>query len=112
MSMAEVYTVQSGDSLGGIATQHGVTVKQLQEWNKIQNANAIYVGQKIKVSAPARLAPENLDRVKVIRLKERLSLLDLATELNMSVSDLRELNGWNYSEGVVFDIGSLIRINP
>lgn len=48
-SPAQYYTIQSGDTLSEIAQKYGTTVKQLQNWNGIANANLIYVGQKIRV---------------------------------------------------------------
>ncbi len=44
-----VYTVASGDVLSGIAIRFGVTVKQIQDWNQIKNANVISVGQKLTI---------------------------------------------------------------
>lgn len=46
---AQYYTIKSGDTLSEIAQKYGTTVKQLQSWNKIKNANVIYAGQKIRV---------------------------------------------------------------
>ncbi len=43
------YKVQPGDTLSELAEKYGTTVKQLQSWNGISNANLIYVGQKIRV---------------------------------------------------------------
>jgi lysozyme len=43
------YTIQSGDTLSGIASKYGTTVAQLQTWNGIKNANLIYAGQTIRV---------------------------------------------------------------
>ena len=43
-----VYKVKSGDTLGGIASRHRVSVKQLQRWNGI-NGTMIRVGQRIKI---------------------------------------------------------------
>lgn len=48
-SSAQYYTIKSGDTLSGIAQKYGTTVKQLQNWNGIKNANVIYAGQKIRV---------------------------------------------------------------
>ena len=45
----QYYTVQSGDNLTKIAKKYGTTVAQIQSWNKIQNANLIYPGQKLRV---------------------------------------------------------------
>lgn len=45
----QVYTVQSGDTLSGIAKEYSTTVAKLQELNAIKNANLIYVGQILKI---------------------------------------------------------------
>lgn len=45
----EYYKIKSGDTLSGIAARYNTSVKQLQNWNGIKNANKIYAGQKIRV---------------------------------------------------------------
>lgn len=47
------YTVKSGDTLSGIASQFGVSYEQLAQANGIANPNRIYVGQVIRVSGAA-----------------------------------------------------------
>lgn len=44
-----VYTVKNGDTLGGIAQRHRVSVRQLMRWNNIKNPNALRLGQKIRI---------------------------------------------------------------
>ncbi|WP_141431892.1 GH25 family lysozyme [Bacillus sp. 03113] len=43
------YVIKSGDTLGKIAANCGVSIAQLQAWNGIKNPNRIYAGQKIRV---------------------------------------------------------------
>jgi membrane-bound lytic murein transglycosylase D len=50
-SSSKTHTVSQGDTLGSIARKYGVTVKQLTEWNKLSNPDALKLGQKLKVSA-------------------------------------------------------------
>ncbi len=43
-----VYVVKSGDILGSIARGHGVSVKDIKEWNKLKG-DTIYPGQKLRI---------------------------------------------------------------
>ena len=45
------YTVQSGNTLSGIAEEYGTTVNTLVALNGISNPNLIYVGQVLKIPA-------------------------------------------------------------
>ena len=47
------YTVQSGDTLSGIASQFGMSYSQLAQINNIANPNRIYVGQVLRVNGQA-----------------------------------------------------------
>ena len=42
-----VYTVRSGDTLGGIAARYHTSWQKLASYNRIQNPNLIYVDQKV-----------------------------------------------------------------
>jgi membrane-bound lytic murein transglycosylase D len=48
-----IYRVKSGDVLGGIASNYGVSVKQIKEWNGLKGT-MIRVGQKLKIHANPR----------------------------------------------------------
>lgn len=48
-SGAKTYKVRSGDNLGAIAKNHGVTVKQLMVWNKMTDPGKLRIGQVITV---------------------------------------------------------------
>jgi LysM repeat protein len=46
---ARYYTVQSGDTLGGIASNYNTTVDQLLTWNPGVDPSALLPGQRIRV---------------------------------------------------------------
>ena len=48
-TQAQYYTVQSGDTLSGIASRYGTTWQRLQQMNGISNPNVIYAGQRLRV---------------------------------------------------------------
>ncbi len=45
----DVYEVKSGDYLDAIAKAHGVTAKNLMEWNNISDPTKLQIGQKLVV---------------------------------------------------------------
>ena len=49
-SGARWYTIQSGDTLSGIAARFGTTVSRLQSLNNIPNPDRIYAGDSIRIS--------------------------------------------------------------
>ncbi|GEM_PF-5469871 len=48
-SSSEYHTVAKGDTLGKLAKKYGVSVKNLQSWNKV-DSKKLKVGQKLRVS--------------------------------------------------------------
>lgn len=49
MDEATVIDVRPGDTLSEIAARYGVTVEQLQRWNRIENPDLMQVGQRLVV---------------------------------------------------------------
>lgn len=48
---SDTYTVQQGDTLSGIASEHGTTYEALATLNNISNPNLIHVGQVLRLSS-------------------------------------------------------------
>ena len=46
------YTVESGDTLGAIAVQFGVTVDAIVQANDLTDANQIAIGQTLEIPSP------------------------------------------------------------
>ena len=96
---AETYTVKSGDSLWGIATKHGCSVNDLKSWNHL-SSNLIYVGQKLVVGQKkstvqqqqGQKEPQQTTSNATYTVKSGDSLWKIATNHNMSVSQLKNLN--------------------
>ena len=47
--VAQYYTVQSGDTLSGIASRYGTSYQKIAQLNGISNPNLIYAGQRLRV---------------------------------------------------------------
>ena len=56
----QVYVVQKGDTLFGIALAHGIDFKKLMEWNDITDPKSLKPGQKINLSMPDKGAQPTL----------------------------------------------------
>src|SRR4029453_10706485 len=52
----QTYTVKRGETLHGIALDHGLDYRELAAWNNLENQNRIAVGQVLRVSPPAEAA--------------------------------------------------------
>jgi lipoprotein NlpD len=50
----ETYTVQKGDTLYGIALEHGLEYRELAEWNGIEDLNMIHSGRQLKLKPAAQ----------------------------------------------------------
>lgn len=48
----ENYTVKRGDTLYGIALDHGLDYRELAEWNRLDNPNVIRIGQVLRLRPP------------------------------------------------------------
>lgn len=88
------YTVQSGDTLSGIAAKYGTSWQTLQQLNGIADPNLIYPGQVLKLpgGAPApSVTPSPSVTTYTIQPGDTLS--GIAAQYGTSVSNLVALNG-------------------
>jgi murein DD-endopeptidase MepM/ murein hydrolase activator NlpD len=89
---AATYTLQPGDTLGGVARRHGVSVAALAQANRIGDPNRVFAGQVLTIpgSAPAAAAAAP-PRVHVIASGETLGAI--ARRYGVSVAALASANG-------------------
>ncbi|MEM4658183.1 MAG: LysM peptidoglycan-binding domain-containing protein [Candidatus Methanosuratincola sp.] len=93
------YTVQSGDTLGGVARKYGVSVVELKKLNNL-DGDAISVGQRLKITAeaspvesPGSAEGEKAHGGDVYRVKGGDTLGSIAKKYGTTVSFLKQLNG-------------------
>ena len=99
VTSAGTYTVKSGDSLWGIATKHGCSVNDLKSWNHL-SSNLIYIGQKLVIGQKkstvqqqqGKKEPQQTTSNETYTVKSGDSLWKIATNHNMSVYQLKNLN--------------------
>jgi LysM repeat protein len=87
--------VGRGDTLSAIAAEHGTTVAQLVRLNHLANPNRIYVGQRIRIAAPAAhpppaARPAPAPRSHVVAAGEHLT--GIARRYGTTVAAIAKLN--------------------
>jgi membrane-bound lytic murein transglycosylase D len=116
---ATVYTVRSGDNLGGIARRFHVYVTSLRLWNHI-HGNLIHVGQRLYVSDPAKHTTRREEHsthhttrrsshshVTFYRVRRGDTLGGIADRFGISITDLRR---WNHIRGNLIHVGQRLRV--
>src|SRR3990172_9040743 len=69
----ETYTVKRGETLYGIALDHGLDYRELAEWNGITNPNVPGVGDTRRLRAPgAAVTSEGAAQVKPVTISGAL----------------------------------------
>lgn len=66
----QTYTVQKGDTLYGIALEHGFDYKEVAEWNGIEAPYTIRVGQQLKLAAAGQQAAVVVTPLKTASMAE------------------------------------------
>lgn len=57
----DTYVVQANDSLTGVASQFGLSVKQLADYNNLTQSSGLRVGQKLALKETAQAKSNNVD---------------------------------------------------
>jgi membrane-bound lytic murein transglycosylase D len=99
-----VYRVRRGDTLSGIALKYGISVKELRKWNNLGNSNYLQSGQKLLIWLNQKEANiyageniiyegEGVKKNKFHRIRSGESLWSIAKKYDISVEELKRLNG-------------------
>lgn len=104
---SDVYTVQAGDSLTGVANQFGLTIEQLLNINNLDNPDFVFVGQRLilpagtiaqspsRPAAPTRQPSRTVTGQMQITIVDGAGTLDTEVALVVNESDAAfNLQGW------------------
>lgn len=100
-SNENVYIVQKGDTLSGIAKKYNTTYQILAEYNNIKNPNIINVGQVIKIPNI-----KNEPQYYIVQKGDNLTIL--AKRYNTTIQNLVKLNNLQNPNYIV--VGQKLRI--
>ena len=98
---AKTHTVQSGETLSGIAAKYGTTYQSLATINGITNPDLIYTGQVLKLSGSAAAA-------KTYTVRSGDSLSGIAAKYGTTYQRLAQIN--NISNPNLIYAGQVIKI--
>lgn len=111
---AASYTVKSGDTLSGIASQYNTTVNQIVSLNQLSNPNLIYVGQvlKLKNSQAANSSSSSSSAATTVgtyTVKAGDTLSAIASRYSTSSSTLASLN--SLSNPNLIYVGQVLKVS-
>lgn len=111
---AASYTVKSGDTLSGIASQYNTTVNQIVSLNQLSNPNLIYVGQvlKLKNSQAANSSSSSSSAATTAgtyTVKAGDTLSAIASRYSTSSSTLASLN--SLSNPNLIYVGQILKVS-
>jgi len=101
IKQAYVYhTISRGENLGLIATQYGVSITAIKEWNNL-DGNKIVAGKKLKIYTDESYAPTSSDftskntkgNVYYYKVRKGDSISEIAERYHISASELKKWNG-------------------
>jgi putative acyl-CoA dehydrogenase len=100
-----VYSVRSGDTLGRIAGQHGVTVNNLRQWNNIRGSR-ILVGQRLTIYTSSPPPAPSTPQMYTVQRGD--TLITIARRHSVTVTQLRN---WNNLRSDRINAGQRLRVS-
>ncbi|HPP66467.1 MAG TPA: LysM peptidoglycan-binding domain-containing protein [bacterium] len=98
------YTVKKGDTLSGISTKTGVSMKRLQEYNNLSASSVLYPGQKIRIVSETQKtmaeqkSQTSLAKSDIYIVKKGDTLSGISRKTGISINELKTINNLNGSK--------------
>ncbi|MGB5530873.1 MAG: LysM peptidoglycan-binding domain-containing protein, partial [Ignavibacteriaceae bacterium] len=94
------HKIRRGENLGLIATQYGVSIAAIKEWNDLSN-NKIIAGKKLKIYTDESYTPTTTEissnntsgSLNYYKVRKGDTISQIAEKYHISVSELRKWNG-------------------
>jgi len=103
-----IHVVQAGETLSSIALRYGVTVQALMTANGIDNANLVYVGQRLQIPGGSSAGTGGgASGVYVVQAGDSLGAI--AARYGTTVASLMALNG--LANASMIFVGQRLRVN-
>ena len=86
------YFVKKGDTLSSISRKFNVSLKQLKDWNEIDNADKLRIGKQLVISPPTKPASIARNRANEYTVKKGDTLWSIARQFDLNVTKLKNYN--------------------
>ncbi|MFA5010951.1 MAG: LysM peptidoglycan-binding domain-containing protein [Ignavibacteria bacterium] len=96
----KTHIVKEGENLSGIAEKYNVSVKNIKDWNDIED-DIIIPGQELKLSKPSEKSNKETTKSKIYKVKKGDTLASISEEFNVSIVNLKKWNDLN-SDGTIY----------
>jgi len=108
------HTINRGENLGLIATQYGVSIAALKEWNGLRN-NKIIAGKKLKIYTDEDYTPSMNEisskntkgRINYYKVRKGDTLGEIAERYHLSIAELKK---WNNLKSNNIKFGQTLKI--
>ena len=85
------YFVKKGDTLSSISRKFNVSLKQLKDWNEIDNADKLRIGKQLVIYPPTKPASIARNRANEYTVKKGDTLWSIARQFALNVAELKKL---------------------
>ncbi|MCX7832711.1 MAG: LysM peptidoglycan-binding domain-containing protein [Ignavibacteria bacterium] len=105
----KIHIVESGETLSTIAEMYDLSVKDLKEWNNLED-DIIYPGQELRLTKPETNKKDKTEKSKVKThiVKEGENLTLIADKYGVTVNDLKK---WNNLESDIIKVGEVLYVS-
>jgi len=107
---SSVYVVRRGDTLGRIAKRHGVSVRQLMQWNG-KSSTRIHAGERLNLyggTSKVAAASQDASRRHITYVVQRGDTLSAISERHRV--SINQLMSWNRKHSTRIRVGERLRI--